>query len=339
MADPTRAEAAAEGRIGPAARRPRWAVAAQVTALAVLLVLVARNVDYEQLRPAFASVSAASFGVFVALMFAVRMVAAWRWLTVARDHVGLEGLSFGFLLRVELLADFANVWLPSLVGGEAVRIWQVIRRTGERKLGPASVVLDRVVGTVTLGLACLPFLAVLAVRAPSLEAPAVAVHPWAVALAALAAAVGVAMAVRYVAAFRGLARRALESAVRSRFMAVPALISLSAFPLMAAAHYLGVPELAARSWPVAATVAILPRLGRAIPLSVLGVTAVEGTMFAVGRLLGVDTGTLLVVIALNLVARYLGAAAGALAEMSLHGTRFFRDVRASRRGVTADGGR
>jgi len=331
MVDPTLADA--EGRRTPAVRHPRWAVAAQVTALAVLLVLVLRYVDREQLRPAFASVSPASFCVFVALMFAVRMLAAWRWLVVARDHVGLAGLSFGFLLRVELLADFANVWLPSLIGGEAVRVWQVIRRTGEKKLGPGSIVLDRFVGTITLGLACLPFLAVLAVRAPSLELPEVAVRPWAIALAVLVAGFGAVAAVRYVEAFRALARRALVSAVRSRFMVGPAAISLGAFPLMAAAHYLGVPGLAARSWLVAATVAILPRLGRAIPLSVFGVTAVEGAIFAVGKLLEVDTETLLVVIALNLVARYLGAAAGALAEMSLHGLRFFRDVRASSAGV------
>jgi len=331
MADPT--TAAAPDAAGPAisaARRPRWALAVQAAALAVLLVLVVRYVDREQLRPAFESVSPASFCVFVALMFTVRMLAAWRWLVVARDHLGLEGLSFGFLLRVELLADFANVWLPSLVGGEAVRVWQVIRRTGQRKLGPGSVVLDRIVGSVTLVIACLPFLAVLAVSSPSLELPALAVHPWAAALAALAAAAGAVTAVRYVAALRGLARRVLASAVRSRFMAVPALISLGAYPLMAAAHYLGVPELAARSWSVAATVAILPRLGRAIPLSVFGVTAVEGVMFAVGRLFDVDAGTMLVVIALNLAARYLGAAAGAAAEMSLHGLRFFRDLRASR---------
>lgn len=327
----TVASEAAGGPMMSAARRPRWAVAVQATVLAVLLVLVLRHVDREQLRPAFESVTLASFCVFVALMFAVRMLAAWRWLVVARDHVGLDGLSFGFLLRVELLADFANVWLPSLIGGEAVRVWQVIQRTGEKRLGPGSVVLDRFVGTVTLGLGCLPFLAVVAVHAPSLELPEVTVHPGVAALAALMAAAGAWMAVRYVEAFRSLARRALASAVRSRFMAVPAMISLGAFPLMAAAHYLGVPELAAHSWLVAATVAILPRLGRAIPLSVFGVTAVEGAMFAVGKLLGVDSETLLVVIALNLAARYLGAFAGALAEMSLHGTRFFRDVRDARR--------
>lgn len=309
-------------------RLRRLAVALQALALAVLAALVARFVDLEQLRRAFAGVSLPSFVAFAVLMFATRMVAAWRWLVVARDHVGLPRLGFGFLLRVELLADFANVWLQSLIGGEAVRVWKVISRTGEKTRGPGSVVLDRFLGTVTLAVACLPLLVVLAARSPSLELPErVAARAGVLALAAAVVALGALLAARYVEALRSLARRAFAAAVEGRFMALPFLIGLSAYPLMAAAHYLGVPELAERSWLVAAMVAILPRLGRAIPLSIFGVTAVEGAMFGVGRLLEVSPETVLVVVALNLTTRYLGAFGGALAEISLHGTRFFRDLR------------
>lgn len=310
-------------------RRRRWSVAAQAVVLAVLVVLVFRFFEREQIALAFASVSLGSFVAFAALMFAVRMVAAWRWLVVARDHVGLSGLSFGFLLRVELLADFAGIWLQSTIGGEAVRVWKIAQRTGEKARGPGSVVLDRFVGMVSLVLACLPFLVVLALRVPNLEfTRRLPVDLWLFVTVSVAAlAVAGFLARRYLEVLRNLARRVLESALRSRFMVVPILISLSGFASMIGAHYFGVPELAEHGWWVAGMIAVLPRLGRAVPLSIFGVTAVEGAMVALGKLLDVSPEAILVVVALNLTIRYLGALGGAAAELTLHGTRFFRDVR------------
>lgn len=309
-------------------RRGLVGVAIQVVVLAVLMVVVARFIDREQIRRAFESVSLGSFLVFAVLMIGMRMIAAYRWLVVARDHVGLKKLDFGFLVRVELLADFAGIWMQTLIGGEAVRVWKIIRRTGEKALGPGSVVLDRFVGTAGLGLACLPFAVILVARTPELRLPAVLDgNVDLVVGAALAALLAVLLALHYVEALRRLARRAVESAVRSRFLAVPLAISWVNLAALVAAHYWGVPELAQRGWLVTATFTLLPRLGQAIPLSVFGITAVEGAMFGVGALLGLEAETILAVVALNLTVRYLGAFAGALAEISRNGTRFFRDVR------------
>lgn len=314
----------------PSSPRPRrrWGVAVQAIVLAVLLVLVFRFIDREQIVLAFRSVSLSSFVAFAAFMFSVRMIAAWRWLVVAREHFGLPRLTFGFLLRVELLADFAGIWLPSAIGGEAVRFWKIAERTGEKTRGPGSVVVDRFVGLVSLVLACAPFLVVLALQVPDLELPErfpVDLR-WVVAVSAAALALGAVLARRYYEVLKGLARKFLDSALRSRFMVVPIVISLLGFVCMVFAHYLGFPELAERGWWVAGMIAVLPRLGRAVPLSIFGVTVVEGAMFGLGKLLEIRPEVILVVVALNLTVRYLGSLVGAVAELSLHGTRIFREI-------------
>lgn len=315
--------------VPPSRRRGLAGVAVQLVLLAALAVFVVRFVDREQIALAVASVSLASFLVFFVLMMATRLVAAWRWRVVARD-LGLA-VGFGFLLRVSLLAEFANIWLQSFIGGEAVRIWKLVQETGNRNRGAGSVALDRFVGTVSLALVCLPFVPVLGAAAEVPEPPGdVALLALLAALAAAAAAV---VTWRFMAALRRLARRALAFAGRTRFLAVPLLISAAVYPLLVAAHYLGFPELGARPWTVAAALALLPRLGRVVPLSVFGLTAVEGSTVLVGALLGVSSQTLLAIVALNLTVKYVASLAGALAETAVSGTRFFRVLRERRLGA------
>lgn len=309
-------------------RRKRLALLVQMVVLAVLLVLVFRFFDREQISLALETVSLPLFVAFLILMFAVRVLTAYRWWVVAEKHVGVSGLTVGYLLRVELLADFGNIWMQSLVGGEAIRVWKVIQRSGEKTLGPATVVLDRVVGTASLVLVCLPFLVVLIFQVPTLSLPErIPVDMRLVAGAAAVSLLASLMALRYVEALRSLMRQALQSVLRSRFMIGPLLISIVSYPVMIVAHYVGVQELAERGLLVTAMVTVLPRLGRAIPLSIFGVTAVEGATFAIGALLEVSSQALLVVVALNLTSRYLSSILGALAEISMGGTRFFSEVR------------
>lgn len=312
----------------PSVRWKRLIPIVQVVVLAVLLVLFFRFFDREQISLALESVSLPLFLVFLILMFTVRVITAYRWWVVAEKHVGLSGLTYAYVLRVDLLADFGNIWMQSLVGGEAIRVWKIIQRTGEKTLGPATVVLDRVVGTASLVLVCLPLLVVLIIQVPTLSLPErFPLDPRLVAGGAAVALLAVLLALRYVEALRSLARQALQSVLRSRFMIGPLLISVASYPAMIAAYYLGVQELAERGLLVTAMVAVLPRLGRAIPLSIFGVTAVEGATLAIGALLEVSPQVLFVVAALNVTSRYINSILGVVAEISVGGTRFFSQIR------------
>jgi len=310
----------------PRSRRRAWlGLVAQVVVLGGLLVAGFYLLDVGQVRLAFRGVGAGNMAGFVLLMLATRVVTAWRWRIVARNHLGLDAVTVPFLLRVGLLAEFANLWVQSIVGGEAVRIWKVARRTGDRKLGAGSVVLDRVVGTVSLVVACSPLLVVLAMTTPKVR---LSVQSWEV-LGGTAVVLGLAGVVVLwtVPWARSLLRRSLEFVTKHRFLGAPFAVSLLLYPLIVLAHRVGFPELAGRSWLVVAMVALLPRLGWAVPLSLFGITAVEGSVLVVGALLEVSSETLVVVVALNLLTRYLASGLGAVSELVADGSRFFGELR------------
>ncbi len=309
-------------------RTPTWRpvrLVVQLLLLCALLVVAFFFFDLEQVRVALNQVSLPNLLGFLTLMLAARAVAAWRWKIVARDHAGLPEVSALFLLRVELLAGFADLWLQSFIGGEAVRMWKVGQRTGKGKQAVASVALDRVVGTVGLLAACLPLLITLGAAAPELR---ISGQSWLlVGLTALLLALATVVVFRTIPVARMFLRRSLDFLRDQRFPLVPLLISLLIYPLIVLAHKTGFPTLGGGSWLVVAMVALLPRLGRIVPLSLFGITAVEGSIFVVGSLLEVPTETLVLVVALNLLAKYVASGLGAVAELVADGRRFFREVR------------
>lgn len=305
--------------------RGRLGLLAQLLVLIALVVLGLHLLDVESIRLAFRGVAFGNLAGFLVLMLATRVAMAWRWQIVARDHLGLEAVSLGFLLRAGLLAEFANLWLQSFIGGEAVRVWKVAQRTGQRKLAVGSVVLDRFVGTVSLVAVCLPLALPLGARLPK---AGLSPGTWrAVIAAAVALALAAAIGLRLVPMLRNLLRRSFDFLGRQRFLGVPFAVSLLVFPLMVLAHRVGFPELAERSWLVVAMIALLPRLGRAVPLSLFGVSAVEGSVLVIGALLDVSTETLVVIVALNLLAKYVASGLGALSELAAEGGHFFREIR------------
>ncbi len=310
---------------GIRSRRRAWiGFLVQLLVLGGLLVLGLRLVDVGQVHLALEGVGFGNLAGFVLWMLAPRVVTAWRWRIVARDHLELEGLSVLFLLRVGLLAEFANLWLQTFVGGEAVRIWKVAQRTGKRKLSAGSVVLDRLVGTTSLATVCLPLVVALGTLTPRVRPSP---EGWKLlgGVAAVVALAGV-VVLRRVPFAQALLRRSLGFLGKHRFLGVPFLVSLLLYPPMVLAYRFGFPELAGRSWLVVAMMALLPRLGAAVPLSLFGVTAVEGSGLVLGALLGVSSQTLLVVVALTLLTRYLAAGLGAAGELAADGTRFFVEL-------------
>ena len=138
---------------------------------------------------------------------------------------------------------------------------------------------------------------------------------------------------------RSLLRRSLEFLGRQKFLGRPFAVSLLIWPLIVLAHRVGLPELAARSWLVVAMVSLLPRLGWAVPLSLFGVTAVEGSVLVIGALLEVSSETLVVAVALNLLTKYLASGLGAAAELVVDGSRFFRRLRLGATGAGGEPGR
>jgi uncharacterized protein (TIRG00374 family) len=96
----------------------------------------------------------------IALVFADRALMAWRWFELLRP-IEPRGLPpFGTILRIFFLSTFVGTFLPASVGGDAVRAYSLSRHGVAPEDSLVSVVLDRMLGVLSLLLMALASLAV-----------------------------------------------------------------------------------------------------------------------------------------------------------------------------------
>lgn len=85
-----------------------------------------------------------------ALIFTVNTVvtSAWKWQISLRIH----GLSWRFtgLSKVLLIGLFFNNFLPSAIGGDVYRVYRTVPRDGPKSGAVSAVLLDRVMGLLSL---------------------------------------------------------------------------------------------------------------------------------------------------------------------------------------------
>ena len=87
---------------------------------------------------------------------------ALRWQTIVNqcNPLGFPSFTTSVALRYTFIAAFFNQTLPSTVGGDAVRIWQLARDQGNWRTATYSVLIDRLTGVLVLAslvILCLPW--------------------------------------------------------------------------------------------------------------------------------------------------------------------------------------
>ncbi len=128
---------------------------------AILIWLLLRNTNTDAVVDQLFDVGWRAFVLSTALLAALSLPATLRWQTVLRA-LG-RGLAFLHGLRLVLVGLFFNQVLPSNVGGDAVRIWQVRRDGVDLRTAINSVVIDRLMALGVLFL-------IIAVSLPALFA-------------------------------------------------------------------------------------------------------------------------------------------------------------------------
>jgi uncharacterized protein (TIRG00374 family) len=123
------------------ARRAVGSVFVRAVVTALLLALVASQVNWSAAADRLVNGSWAWFAAAVATLFASQLLAAARWRLLLAG-VGLERAPLA-VIRAYLIGVFVNSFLPTAVGGDVARAWLVASR--ERALVRAllSVVVDR----------------------------------------------------------------------------------------------------------------------------------------------------------------------------------------------------
>ena len=127
-------------------RRTRVALEAAISL--VVLVVLLRYAGTGRVLDALRATRLGWFLPAAAVNVATIPLMAWRWqllLDSKRIRMGI-----GWLTRTYFVALFFGLFLPAAVGGDAVRAIELGRRTGDPPEAVASVLIDRLVGVVSL---------------------------------------------------------------------------------------------------------------------------------------------------------------------------------------------
>jgi len=121
----------------------------RVAVTAGLLWYVLRDLEWPRVALALNSASWRWIAVAVALVALDRVVMAWRWLALLRAVEG-HPLPLATAMRVFFVSGFAGTFIPGGVGGDAIRALHLARLGVSPANSVASVVVDRVIGTLSV---------------------------------------------------------------------------------------------------------------------------------------------------------------------------------------------
>lgn len=129
--------------------KKKLGLAARLLASAAMLGILFAVTDFRRIAGTLAGARPLWLGIGLALIGASVLVSAFKWGLILEA----QGLKLGFWA---LAGDFAsglffNNFLPSSVGGDAVRILLIGRRSGRSGEAASSVVVDRLLAGAALG--------------------------------------------------------------------------------------------------------------------------------------------------------------------------------------------
>lgn len=114
----------------------------------VLLALVLSRFDPSQLTVTWGPRLLSGLAVAVGLMLVAQLFSALRWEAILGD----PRLTWRYLFRLYLIGNFFSLFLPTSIGGDAVRTTAAARNTANMGEAISSVLLDRVFGVAALAL-------------------------------------------------------------------------------------------------------------------------------------------------------------------------------------------
>ena len=170
-------------------RRGGALLAAKLAFGLALIALLARSVDWRAVGAVLARVSPGPLAALVVVALLMIVVSCWKWKMLLESQ-GLR-LPAGYLLATYFVGYFFTNFLPTGIGGDAVRALRVGQATGRRGASLLAVFFERFTGLVVL----LAWVASLPLLRPSLARNGVVV--------ALSCTAAGGLALALLAAFRG----------------------------------------------------------------------------------------------------------------------------------------
>lgn len=136
----------------PPAPAPRWkrrlATALKAAVSGTLLLVLARRIDWAELRGMLDRTDPAWLALAVAAGIAPLAVSTWKWRILLRATG--RPLPFGRLFNLYLAGLFVNNFLPSTIGGDLFRSYEAGKQVGGQEHVLASVFMERFTGLTAL---------------------------------------------------------------------------------------------------------------------------------------------------------------------------------------------
>jgi uncharacterized protein (TIRG00374 family) len=130
----------------------RWSTSgiARASIALALTALIVWRADPSVVAAAAAAAAGSWLLVAVGLVVIDRALMAYRWVVLVRVFESSERVPLSAILRVFFLSTFVGTFLPASVGGDAVRAYGLTRANARGAASLASVLMDRLLGVVSL---------------------------------------------------------------------------------------------------------------------------------------------------------------------------------------------
>ena len=160
MPEEPQVEAASGQHPGSPARRRLMLllrVAVSLALLAYLVLVTVPPADRAKIVAIYARCDLLYLLAAICLTFLDRLLSGWKWLMLLRARQ--PGMEAGPVMQVFFVSTFLGYFLPSSIGGDAIRIFSLSRLNRDLAGSTSSVVLDRAFGTLgLLGIAAVALL-------------------------------------------------------------------------------------------------------------------------------------------------------------------------------------
>lgn len=138
----------------------------RVALSAGLLAILAWQVDWHAMRADLAQVQLGYVAAALLVYVAAQLLSAYRWKVLLRPLQAPIG--WGRVTALYYVGMFFNLFLPTMIGGDAVKLFYVSSETGGVTRGAVSILMDRNLGLMTLLLLALAVTVVFGIELPRL---------------------------------------------------------------------------------------------------------------------------------------------------------------------------
>jgi len=115
----------------------------------IFLFLVIKKIDFRQLLDIFKNSNIYLVSIGLLVFIGISFLLAFRWFLILKIYLKNKTSLF-YIWKLTMIGLFFNIFLPTSAGGDAVKIFYLVKEDKKKFLPGISVVTDRFIGSLTV---------------------------------------------------------------------------------------------------------------------------------------------------------------------------------------------